>query len=418
MNSRERIVTACNHQQPDRVPIDFGSTAVTGIHVLVVEKLREYFGLEKKTVKAIEPFQMLGEIEPDLMEALHIDTIGMGGSVNMFGIPQKDWKEFHTPWGQTILVPGDFNTTKDKDGSILIHPQGDTSVPASAKMPPDSYFFDAIMRQEPIDEDQLNPEDNLQEFKLWGEEDIAYWKNAIQSLSGTEKAIVGDFGGTGLGDIALVPGMGLKHPKGIRDITEWYMSTAMRPDYVHKIFEKQTDIALENLKKAYDVVGDSIDVVFICGTDFGTQDSTFCAPETFDELWKPYYKKINDWIHQNTSWKTFKHCCGSIITFMDRFIDAGFDIMNPVQINAAGMDPETLKKEYGDYIVFWGGGVDTQQVLPFGTPEEVEQQVLKNCEIFSRQGGFVFNTVHNIQANTPIENVVAMFRAINKFNGM
>lgn len=415
MNSKERINAALNHKQPDRVPLDFGATPVSGIHVLVVEKLREHFGLKKKPVKVTEPYQMLGEIEDDLLDALNSDVIGIGGENNMFGIPQKKWKEFKTHWGQEVLVPKDFNTTKDEDGSILIYPQGDKSAPPSAKMPPDSYFFDAIIRQEPIDEENLNVNDNLEEFSVWNDEDIKYWDNTFYQLS-TERSVVANFGGTGFGDIALVPAMNLKYPKGIRDITEWYMSTAMRMDYVHSIFEKQSEIALENLKKAYKIVGNNIDAVFICGTDFGTQDSTFCSPETFDELWKPYYKKINDWIHKNTEWKTFKHCCGSIITFMDNFIDAGFDIINPVQINAAGMDPTELKKRWGDKLVFWGGGVDTQQTLPFGTPEEIEKQVLSNCEIFSKDGGFIFNTVHNIQANTPIENVIAMLKALEEFN--
>ncbi len=210
--------------------------------------------------------------------------------------------------------------------------------------------------------------------------------------------------------------MNLKHPKGIRDITEWYISGLMRPDYIHRMFDKQTDIALKNLEKVYGVVGENIDAVFICGTDFGKQDSTFCSPETFDELYAPYYRKVNGWIHKNTGWKTFKHCCGAVEPFMKHFIDAGFDIINPVQISAAGMHPEHLKKEYGDYMVFWGGGVDTQKTLPFGKPEEVKDQVLKTCEIFSKNGGFVFNAIHNIQANVPVENVIAIFKAIEEFN--
>ena len=126
---------------------------------------------------------------------------------------------------------------------------------------------------------------------------------------------------------------------------------------------------------------------------------------------------MNDWIHQNTEWKTFKHSCGSVEPFIDLFIEAGFDILNPVQINAKGMEPAHLKEQFGDRIVFWGGGVDTQKELAFGTPQEVEKQVFDNCEIFSKNGGFVFNSVHNIQANVPIENILAMFNAFRKFNG-
>ncbi len=416
MKSRTRLRKALNHIQPDRIAVDFGSTAVTGIHVHIVEQLRKYFGLQYRPVKAIEPYQMLGEIEEDLMEVLGIDVIGLWGKNNMFGIPQGSWKPFKTFWGQEILVPGNFNTTIDENGDLLIYPEGDKSVPPSAKMPKAGKFFDAIIRQHPIVELNLDPADNLEEFTVFTQQDLNYWKAQAQRGVSSGKGIIATFGGTAIGDIALVPAMNLKHPKGIRDISEWYISTLIRPDYLHKVFDKQTDIAIKNLQKVYGVVGENIDAIFICGTDFGTQDSSFCSPETFDDLYSPYYRKMNDWIHINTGWKTFKHCCGAVEPFMKHFIDAGFDIVNPVQINAAGMVPEHLKKEYGDYLVFWGGGIDTQKTLPFGKPGEVKEQVLKSCEIFSKNGGFVFNAVHNIQANVPLENVIAMFEAIQEFN--
>jgi uroporphyrinogen-III decarboxylase len=191
----------------------------------------------------------------------------------------------------------------------------------------------------------------------------------------------------------------------------------MRPDYIHAIFEKQTEIALANYEKIYKKVGNQIDAVFICGTDFGTQDSTFCSPDQFKELYMPYYKQVNDWIHKNTEWKSFKHSCGAVESFMPLFIESGIDIINPVQINAKGMDPRHLKNTYGKDLVFWGGGVDTQKMLSFGTPAEVKKQVLDNCEIFAKDGGFVFTTVHNIQANVPVENLAAMMDAIWDFNG-
>ena len=138
---------------------------------------------------------------------------------------------------------------------------------------------------------------------------------------------------------------------------------------------------------------------------------------TFRELWLPYYKQLNDWIHAHTAWKAFKHSCGAVERFFESFIDAGFDIVNPVQCSARGMEPEQLKAKYGDRLVFWGGGVDTQKTLPFGTPAEVREQVLRRCEIFAPGGGFVFNAIHNIQAGTPVANIVAMFDAVREFNG-
>jgi uroporphyrinogen-III decarboxylase len=228
---------------------------------------------------------------------------------------------------------------------------------------------------------------------------------------------VATFGGTAFGDIALVPGPFMKDPKGIRDVAEWYVSTASRRDYVHKIFERQCEIGIANLEKIFGVVGNRVDAVFTCGTDFGTQTSAFCSVPTFRELWFPYYKRVNGWIHKNTTWKTFKHSCGSVERFYESFIESGFDIINPVQCSAAGMDPGPLKSKYGDRLVFWGGGVDTQKTLPFGTPAEVREEVLRRCEIFSRDGGFVFDSIHNVQAGTPVENIVAMISAVHEFKG-
>jgi len=418
MTSRERILKSVNHQSPDRIPLDLGSTAVTGIHVLVVEKLRDYFNLEKRPVKVYEPYQMLGEVDDELRKLIEIDTLGIIGRKNMFGVENTDWREFKTFWGQVVMLPGQFNTRLDENGDLLVFPEGDTTVPPSGKMPKASYFFDAIIRQPEIDENKLEVQDNLEEFSEISEEDLTYWENQAKHAKETGKAVVATFGGTAIGDIALVPAVQLKHPKGIRDITEWYLSTVMRTDYLHQVFEKQTDIAISNLTKINQVTVDAVDIVFVCGTDFGTQATQFCSPESFRELYSPYYKKINNWIHKNTQWKTFKHSCGAVEPLIQLFIDSGFDILNPVQINATGMDPLNLKEKYGNDIVFWGGGVDTQKVLSFGTPSDVEKQVLKICEIFSRMGGFVFNTVHNIQATTPVENVIAMLNALRKFNGM
>jgi hypothetical protein len=413
-SSRQNFLKTINHQQPDKVVVDFGSTSVTGIHVLIVEKLREYYGLEKKPVKVIEPYQMLGEIDSDLIREMGIDVIGLFSAKNMFGVPNENWKVHKTLWGQEVLFPGTFNYTFNNNGDILMYPEGDTSVAPSGMMPKSGYFFDALNRQEPIDDSKLKVEDNLEEFGYITENDIAYWKSQISSLENNSRAVMASFGGTALGDIALVPAIGLKNPKGIRDVGEWYISTLIRENFVKEIYDRQTDIAVENLKLLHNATGNKVDVVFTCGTDFGTQNSTFCSPETFDRMWLPYYRKVNDWIHKNTNWKTFKHSCGAVEPLIKHFIESGFDIINPVQINASGMDPKKLKKEYGDKIVFWGGGVDTQGVFAFGTADQVKKQVKSQCEILNNNGGFVFNTVHNIQANVPFANIVAMLEALKE----
>jgi hypothetical protein len=348
---------------------------------------------------------------------LGCDIEGIAPRTNIFGFENKNWKEFRTFWGQVVAVPGDFNTASDNNGDLILYPQGDTSAPPSAKMPKSGYFFDTIVRRQPYDELNPNIEDNLEEFEYLSGTDLNYWKVIAAKVKNCDKGVIVNFGGTALGDIALVPAPGMKNPKGIRDITDWYMSTLTRMDFIQQIFDKQSDIAVANLEILFGIFGNSIEAVYICGTDFGTQDSQFCSPEAFAELYMPYYKKMNNWIHENTSWRTFKHSCGAILPLIPSLIEAGFDILNPVQINAAGMDPEILKSKFGDKVTFWGGGVDTQKVLGFGTPADVEKQVLRQCEIFGKGGGFVFNTVHNIQANVTIENIVAMINALKKFNG-
>ena len=412
--SKQNFSDTVNHRQPENIVVDFGSTGVTGIHAVIVDKLRDYYGLEKRPVKITEPYQMLGEIDDELIHEMDIDVIGLFSAKNMFGIPNENWKLHKTLWGQEVLFPGDFNYTHNTNGDIFIYPEGDTSVAPCAIMPKSGYFFNAVERQEPIDDSKLSVSDNLEEFSYISEKELLYWKDQVDSIRFKDKAVMASLGGTALGDIALVPGLNLRNPKGIRGVAEWYISTLTREDYIKELYDKQTDIALENLKKIFDVIGNKIDAVFICGTDFGTQNSTFCSPETFDNIWKPYYLKVNNWIHRNTTWKTFKHSCGAVEPFIHHFIDAGFDIINPVQINASGMDPQILKKKYGENIVFWGGGVDTQGVFAFGTPVQVKDQVRRQCEILNKNGGFVFNTIHNIQANVPFKNVVAMLEALKE----
>jgi len=295
---------------------------------------------------------------------------------------------------------------------------GDTSAPPSGHMPKDGYYFDAIIRQEPIDEDNLDYKDNMEEFVPVSQATLDFIKKEKERLKDSPRALCGYFGGSDLGCIAWLPAIQLAHPKGIRSIDEWLVSPLIRPEFCEKIFSEQIDIAIENLKKIYEVLGDTLDVVMVCGTDDGTQISTFFSPEIYKNLYVPYYKKVNRWIHDNTGWKTFKHSCGAVEPLIPLFIECGFDILNPVQCAAVGMDPKHLKETYGKDITFWGGGVDTQKVLPFGTPEEVRVQVLERCEIFSKDGGFIFNAIHVVQKGVPLENIVAMFDAVKEFNGI
>jgi hypothetical protein len=417
MNSRERVQQALNHQQPDRTPLDLGASPVTGMHVSAVYRLRQALRLDPPgtAVKVVEPYQMLGEIGPDLIDALGVDVVGLSGPRTMFGFPNQDWKPWRMFDGTPVLVPAGFNTEPEENGDLLLYPEGDRSAPASGRMPQGGYFFDAIIRQPVIEDECLDPADNLEEFGPISAADLAYFGETAERLwSQTDKAILANFGGTAFGDIALVPATWLKNPKGIRDVEEWYMSTLTRRDYVWQVFEKQCEIGLANLEKVHQVVGEKVAAVFVSGTDFGTQTAPFISPKTYRELFQPFHRQVNDWIHRNTTWKCFIHSCGSVVKLIPDFIASGFDILNPVQVSATGMDPQGLKQQFGREIVFWGGGVDTQQVLPFGTPDEVRAQARENLRIFGDGGGYVFNTVHNVQAGTPVENLLALYPAVRE----
>ena len=213
--SRERVAAALNHKQPDRIPIDFGGTNTTGIHSSCVAALREYYGLEKRLVRVHEPYQMLGLLDDDLQDAMGIDVTTVYPQMTKFGVPIENWKSWRLN-GQEVLVPEGFRTTVDADGSILVYPQGDITAPPSGRMPRGGYFFDCIIRQDPLDEEKLNPEDNLEEFQPVSPVGLEHFARAAEAAAATGRGVIASFGGTSLGDIGNLPAPGLKHPKGIR----------------------------------------------------------------------------------------------------------------------------------------------------------------------------------------------------------
>ncbi|MFA6471149.1 MAG: uroporphyrinogen decarboxylase family protein [Candidatus Latescibacterota bacterium] len=415
MTSRERIVAAINHREPDRAPVDFGGTVVTGLAAGVIPHLRVALGLDKavQPVKVFEPVQMLGEITGDLRESLHCDCVGIFGTSNRFGFKNEDWKEWTMFDGTRVLVPGKFNTDPDMNGDIVQYPRGDKTLAPSSRMPAGGLYFDAIVRQKPIDEDKLDPADNVEEFGLIPETELEHFRKSAEHLHrNTDLAVILAMPGAALGNVAAIPAPWIESPNGIRDTEEWYISHALRRDYVYEVYDRQTDISMNNLKKVYEAVGNNIEILYLSGSDFGTQRGPLFSPEMFRDLYKPFFKRMCGWIHANTAWKVMIHSCGGNRPLMEDIIDAGIDIFNPVQCSAEGMEPNALKRDFGNRITFWGGGVDTQQTLPFGTPEEVYTEVRERIRIFNRGGGFVFNTIHNIQTNTPTENILAMKKAV------
>lgn len=418
MTSRERIEKVLNHEEADRVPVDLGASGQTGINASVLYELRRELGLEEHPVKICEPFQLLGEVEEDLRKAIGIDTVALWCPMTLFGTKNSRWTPWAMPDGTPVLMGGDFEYTIDDDGNTLVYPQGDRSVPPSLKLPKGGYFFDNIDRAAPIDEDDLDPVRDFGElYGVFSDEDaLEIERSCTELYETTDCAIHFNFNGGGFGDAAIIPGPYEKHPKGIRKLDEWYMAHYLYPDYLDTLFEWQTEIALKNLEIVRQAVGDKITTINLSCSDFGGQNGELISPDHFDHFYKGRYRVLNDWVHRNTAWKTHFHCCGSIVKILPGLVEAGFDIYNPVQLSAKGMDGRELKESYGQRITFWGGGVDTQKTLPFGTPEEVRAEVKERLELFSRGGGFVFNTIHNIVGKTPVENVIAMFEEVENFN--
>ncbi|HET6450525.1 MAG TPA: uroporphyrinogen decarboxylase family protein [Spirochaetia bacterium] len=411
MTSRERLRKAIRHQPTDRPPLDLGSTLVTGIQAGAYARLKQALGIHTGPVRVYDPFQMLAEVEEPVKRLLGIDTVGIQLPTTMFGYRNEGWKPFTMFDGTVVEMSAHFQFDEQPDGSIVQYPRGDRTAPPSGRMPRGGYYFDAIVRQEPIVEESLDPKEWVEQtYALYTDEELRFIEETSRRwYEGSDYGLVGNFWGAGFGDIATVPGPGIPHPRGIRDPEEWYVSTLTRREYVREIFHLQLELQMKNLKLYREAAGDRIDVVVMSGTDFGSQNGPFISPDAYRDLFKPLHAEMNAWVHEHTEWKTFYHTCGSVVAFLDDFAEAGIDILNPVQVSAAGMAPEGLKQRYGDRFVFWGGAVDAQHTLAFGTPDQVRAEAVRNRRTFGTGGGFVYTNVHNIQATVPTENMLALF---------
>lgn len=417
-SSRERLRQTLNHEEPEQVVVDMGSTPITGINANALARLRDALQLDKRRVKINEPLQLLGQVEEDMRQKLHLDIIDVSNNYNMFGFSNEGRKPWKMQTGLEVDVPNEFKTTEDDRGRTYLYPQGDMSVPPAAMMPKGGYFFDNIVRGNSglDDEGRSARQDFKDDFALMTDKQLRFLEDQCRYYyDNTKYGIVYSGAIASMGDFALVPGPNVKHPEGIRDLPDFIMAASLCPEYVHELFEMQLEYAIKNAELIYQACGDKIQAIYVSGTDFGIQSGPYMSLDTYREFYKPYHKRINEWIHQHTNWKTFYHTCGAITTFLQDFHEAGIDILNPVQLSAKGMDGQELKEKWGDKFVFWGGGVDTQNTLPFGTADEVYREVTERLQLFSKGGGFVYNTTHNIQGNIATENMLAMFQAIKDF---
>lgn len=420
MTSRERVIETINHRTPDRVPIDLGGTQVTTISARAYQNLRSALKLPFHPCELTELFMFVAKVENDVREKLGIDTVCLTYPVDTNGCRTNKLQTFTSLDGAQVYIGADNRWDTLADGSIVMYPQGDKSVPASTRMLPGGSFFDNILdRLPPYDEDNLNArEDWKDDFRPIADEVAREIEvDSIHLYEDTDYAVIGQFPHALLGDGGVLPAPFVKHPTGIRRMDEFLAATLLFPEYVEESFAMQTENTMKNLEIYREAVGDRIQVILVSTADYGSQMGGLISPQVFRELYKPHYQRINDWIHKNTNWKTMYHCCGSVVDFLDDFVDMGVDILNPIQLSARGMDGKMLKEKYGDKLVFWGGGVDSQKTLAFEGPEEVAAEVKERLDIFSKGGGYVFNPVHNIVSDTRIENILAMFDAVHQYNG-
>jgi len=398
MTSRDRVLKALNHEETDRVPLDLGSTVMTGIMAQALDRLRKHLGLAPKPVQVYEVFQMLGEVEMDLVEQLDLDVLPVEPPVLFFGLRRENYKPWKLFDGTEVLVPGQFEVEADERGDWLLHHEGDPSQPVEGHMPRNGYYFDRVGYSDMTPSFTPPP---LEEVRATAtrpsDEDLAWMRDRADWIrQNTDKAVLlGYWTAVGLG--------------GVGSMTDWLCLFATDPQYVRDLIAMRGEILIENLATLWDAIGDRADVVGIEGQDFGTQRGEIFSPAFFEEVYYPQYCKVNAWVHEHTTWKTWQHCCGSISNILPLLADSGLDAINPVQCSARGMDPTWLKDTLGDRLTFWGGGVDTQKTLPFGTVTEVEEEVAARVRTFGKGGGFVFNPVHNVQHATPPENIVAAY---------
>lgn len=417
MNSRQRVIDAINHKVPDKVPFDLGATFASGISIKTLYGLREALGLTHKIQKLFDPYQMLGEVELDIINKLHVDTMGVWGENTFFGTSNREWKSWKFN-GMDVLVGKEFNTTHDDKGNIYVYPHGDVTKEPCGMLPAGGYYVDSIVRNEPFDEACLNPkQDFINDYAVLTQDELKFYQQKAKDLyEGTDLALVSVLTPLSINDFAHLPAPWLNVTPGIRNVDEWLIYHYTHPEYINEVHEMHTEVALKNLELYYEAVGDKIQIMILSGADYGTQNGLFISKDMYRQFVMPYQKRVNDWIHKNTKWKTFYHSCGSIVDILDDMIEAGIDIINPVQTSAKGMHPEYLKQKYGDKLVFWGGAIDTQTTLCKGTPEQVRDETLNHLKILSKNGGYVCATTHNIQYDTPIENLLAYIDAVNEFN--
>ena len=402
MTSRERVRAALNFQEPDRVPLDLGGTRMSGIHGESYARLKRALGISGGSVRLYDVYQLICDVELPVAEALGVDVLPVNPLRCAFGLRNDVYRPYHfwwTPEWSTTEVPCGFKPTIEPDGSLTLVDGDPGRSGGIGRMPERGWYFDRVESTALSDSPELvDISDFRAQLRRLSDADLDYARTQSEALHReTDKALVG---GEGLANLSGPPSM---------PFADWMVVHLTEKEYVHELFDVRIEVAIENARAYRDAVGDRIEAVLVSGVDYGMQTGEMFSPEVFRELYAPHMKRINDWIHENTNWKTFYHSDGGMRRIIGPMIEAGMDILQPVQLDAANMDAAELKQEFGDRLVFWGAGPNPQETLPFGAPDEVRREVRERVKALAPGGGSVFGGIHNIQAQVPTENMLALF---------
>jgi uroporphyrinogen decarboxylase len=396
MTSRERVLRSVAHEKVDKVPVDLGSSIQSTIHAYAYANLRQALGLRTDRIEIMDTYIMAAKVDDAVLGALQIDAVPLLSAFDGLGMrngaPKKEWT---MPSGLKVLVSEDFHPRREMDGSCRIENKGFTF-----SMPNNGYYFDAVSYALENAESQKDIE-RCFDFSGYGPREIEYLEQEANRLQSTDKAVIGDI----FASFSAEDNFGYEKAM-------MYLLTERK--LIAYFMERLTDMFIRNFDIFHKAVGARADIMMM-HKDMGNQLGPMIDPKVAREVFFPLFKRFTAHVKSRSTYKIMMHNCGSIYESIPDIIDAGIDILNPVQISAKNMEPAKLKKEFGKHICFWGGGVDTQHVLPFGTEEEVRKQVRENARIFAEGGGFVFNPVHCIQAGVPAANILAAFHEINQF---
>jgi len=378
---------------------------MTGVHVDAYCEIARHLKLDLLPPKCYEQFQMLARVEEPMRRFFHSDVIQLENPVMTWGLKNEGWRLWKTNLGNEILMPGGFNPTRDERGYLHLR---DASGRPLAFLSPDSLYFERDCPTGLSDDFTLaDPDAWRRSLPLYSDEELELLQRRGRFLrDNTEYSVHGGCVRGQLGTHGLYAG---------HTISDWLCLLTLEPAYTKEILEAAADRAIENLALYLQAAGDCIDTLLVSGADYGTQRGELFSPDIFREQYMPAFKRINDFIHGHTRAKTMIHSCGSLYGILESLIESGFDILNPVHTNADRMEPGRLAERFGGRIVFWGGGVETQTTLPYGTRAEVYEQAQERIRIFGGTGGFVFAAVHNLQTGVPFENIESMIRAVLEF---